>query len=213
MARRLGTGTGSGRARFHGEHSGGSGLFLLDTFTDNDGVLLTAHAPEVGVAWNPVYGSSASPTIANNRLHGNGTVTAEYMVSTGLAPSADYSVAGQFTYLTGIGGDMIGVLGRVSTDAQTWYKFDYYGGAFRLVKRVDGVDEILASFPLIPSAGDTKTITLTMVGTSIVGYLDGAPIASAVNGAIVAAGHPGLVTRYSTPTTGCVLDWIQADAA
>ncbi len=181
----------------------GGASFLVDSFTGTNGTALTAHSPETGGAWSAQSGYTPSPAndIQNNRMRA-GSSTGVYR-NAAAPPSADYYVECVLDFLTTITADNIGVTGRAAAAANTFYfaRWSQSAGGFQLFKCVAGTNTQLGSTYVSAFTSGSRTIRLTMTGSSIVMSIDGVERVSVTDTAIAAAGFAGVRCGLAHGTT------------
>lgn len=192
---------------------GVAAIFLNDTFTDTNGVAITAHTPELGGAWSAQFGNSpATPSlITSNRLYS--TSGAAIYRNAAVPPSANYYVEGIFDFLSTVAGDNVGVFGRASAGANTYYtvRWSQTAGTFAMFRIIGGVATQIGSSYVTTFTSGSKIVRLTMAGSLITASIDGVLRISATDTNISAAGFAG--ARAVTPvtsTTGIHLTSIKA---
>jgi hypothetical protein len=191
--------------------------FVNDTFTGTTGTALISHSGETGATWtvHPSWSSSNIVIDTANRIRSNATGGSVYY-SSGIPQIADYSVQANVTLLSSAG-NYTGLVGRLSTSANTFYMFEYDNVAsnWQLYKFVNGFPTLLnSSNSSFGSVGTTHTIKLTMIGTAITGYVDGVQTVTATDGSITVAGRAGIVTAgLVTDSTGQHLDNFSATSS
>jgi len=195
----------------------GATPFLVDSFTDTDGINLTARTPETGGAWSKnslavddllieadapgtIYGSGA----ANFAIYGNAATP----------PSPDYTITATVPVKTLLSGTFVAILGRGSMVADTAYKLVLTLTALLLQATVAGSTTTLQSYTLagadVLAPSDLRTIALTMTGTAITGSMDGNIRCSGTDNQIATAGKVLVRCRNSTSTTGLHISSVQA---
>lgn len=199
------------------------GTFLNDTFTDTNGVAITAHTGETGATWTKntaaIY-ATGSLLIQTNRIFLSAGTNAGFYAS-GNPTSPDYDVAATIRVVSSATHEQ-GVCGRMSTSADTMYLLDLDRSSaavwtLRLYSNVAGSYTQIGSVFSVPTptVGTDHTIRLRMLGTQISGYYDGALVCGPVTSTtITAAGKAGV--RFSTnvtTTTGIHMDTVTASDA
>lgn len=180
-----------------------TGTFMFDTLTAANGTLLTAHTGETGAAWTSDGGTF---TIHNERIYGTST---GFVYASGIAPINDYKVEAEFTRLSDAGENGIAV--RIQPGTDTGYFLYYNFGAFRLQKRVNGVQSFVGDFTY--SAANLPVIAgLAVAGDRLDVFVNGQPMLSVTDTSITAKGRAGLYARPITTTTGHHLDNIRGSA-
>jgi hypothetical protein len=185
---------------------------LSDTFTDTNGVDLSAHTADSGETWTKVTGDGTHKFVINgNRLEAVGGTGAEYY-SSWTPGSADYDVEVVLVYLSDqpvyyeFGG-------RMATDGSSGYivAIDDFSNELRLSDKSD--DSTLGTPVALNRADDT--IKLEMRGTALKVYRNGAEVISATDSTTSTAGKVWL-GKYGGPgaTDGWMFNAITAtDAA
>ena len=176
----------------------GSVTFLNDTFTDTPGVILTAHTPEVGSTWIIQPNQSpqpASPSAINDTGDGlySASVAGVYQ-NTAVAPSADYYVEAVLYWRSADTSANIGITGRAAPAANTYYFVRWQGSvnSWQLYKVVAGTATQLGSNVADTFTSGSKTVRLTMSGTTISVSVNGTQIISQTDAVITAAGAAGV---------------------
>jgi hypothetical protein len=177
--------------------------FLSDTFTGSSGNL-SGHSPDTGGTW--VQHGSYTGCALN--LDGSGHVevgtnsTDALYYNTASPASADYDVTVTLTNIAGTT-QFPAAAGRINTGADTYYRAQAQtdAGTLYLYKTVAGTTTQLGSTVtgLSYTAGDT--ITLSMVGTTIVAKYNGTAKITVTDSAISAAGKAGLKAYGTTSGT------------
>jgi hypothetical protein len=125
--------------------------FVTDTFTDTNGVLLTAHSGELGATWLKALGAtnSSAPIISANAARSQSLNELLQYYAIGAPASANYAATARFIYTAGLNRPVMGAGVRAATAADTIYSFYWYAGfgspVFTLEKTVAGVKTALAS--------------------------------------------------------------------
>lgn len=171
--------------------------FASDSFTGTEDTELSAY----DASWIKVTGNTGNAEIASNRVRASGTTfTAYYYNAT--PPSADYPVQATIHTVTSVTNATAGVLGRVSSSANTFYQANANASSgWQLFKRVAGTaTQLGSSVAQTYTAGQSYDVKLLMSGTTIELYKLGESTAaiSVTDSAISAAGFAGL--RFSSPT-------------
>lgn len=148
------------------------GQFVLDTFTDTNGVAISSHTGETGATWAALTGNADTPTIQSNALDpGTGSTANGLWYASGTPASADYTVTAEVLFNNGTAA-IAGPGARLSTSAQTGYfGFLFNNGThkFATYKYVSGVLTLIAGTGNTPTitSGVTYTITLDVSGTTV----------------------------------------------
>lgn len=182
-------------------------IFTNDSFTGTAGTLLENHTGETGAIWtrNAAFGTGSAALTAAGRVRGNAAVNSVYYPSATPA-SADYDVEADL-YVASITASC-GILGRASATAATYYLLDYEsGGTWNLYTVVNGATSNQHSFSQTLTVGQTYHIRLSMRGSLITCYVNGAQILQITDTNITAAGNSSLFfSAANTDSTGFHLD-------
>jgi hypothetical protein len=169
--------------------------FVFDSMTGGRYQDLHKREGELGAAWARCAATpSARFYLFDNRAHCGviqGSAGAALYAS-GAPPTPDYTVACNYTVKTNVG--HVGIAGRMSMTANTHYLV-YYDpqNVLVLAKRVNGVLTILGNSDAgTMSAGQTHTLALDMVGTTIRALVDDQEIYSVADDSITGAGRAGV---------------------
>jgi pectate lyase len=120
--------------------------------------------------------------------------------------SADYTVSATIRILSTVTSPAdlnLGLAGRMSTSADTYYALYYQAGETVLIKRIAGVTSpALDIWTSTLSTSTNYTFALEMVGTTIKGYVNDIERVSATDSDISAVGRGGLrangINDYNT---------------
>ena len=167
---------------------------MLDSYTDSTWLPLTSHSPELGGPIVKHPAGSASWYIVNGRAICRNFGPVYY---SGAPATADYTVEATvriFTTVTSPADLNLGIAGRMSTSADTYYALYYQAGELVLIKRVNGVTATALDIwtTTLTGGGTNYTFALEMIGTAIKGYVNGVERVSATDSAITAVGRGGL---------------------
>jgi lysophospholipase L1-like esterase len=192
----------------------GSMTFLDDTFTDTDGVLITAHTPDSGLAYysQPAFTASPHCSIAANRLAGT-SASGVYQNYQTPRFGANYYVEAKLDFLSTISGDNVGVIARASPSAQTFYaaRWGQSTSSFGLFKSVAGVLTQLGSNSVATFTSGSRVMRLTCQGSTISLSVDGVTLVSVTDTDITAQGFAGVRNlALQTTTTGIHIDRLTA---
>lgn len=167
-----------------------------DSFTDTSGKALTAHTGEVGATWTHHSGTASSVITDAGRVRGGGILGAYTIDYVSAVPaSADYSVEADFFVKSHLGRDAMGVVGRLSTTATTYYtaRWEEADRSWNLVKYVNGagtyLDYVDNQTVLV---GQAYRLRLEMIGSALRLYVNGVLTASATDTTITTAGRAGI---------------------
>lgn len=188
--------------------------FLYDTFTDTDATILTNHTGEKGGSWLIQTGAAPGTpnAIQNNRVWSPTNQGVYRAAPNSIDPSpANYYVEAVLSFVSTIAGDNVGVIGRASAVANTYYMARWnQSGGWQLYSNVAGSFTQLGSTVADTFTSGEKTVRLTMNGTTISMSVDGVTIIS-VTDANIATGRPGVrFGTIQTSTTGIHISSIQA---
>lgn len=165
---------------------------VSDSFTDTNGVLLTAHAPEVGAGYvlQTGYSAANAPLILNGRARSQ----AASSVFRNVTPpgGANYIVKGVFDYI-GASTDSCGLTARASATAQTLYFVNYRHGTGWALQRIvnGGLTQTLGTYADDFSSG-SREVWLVVNGSAISVQIDGVTRIAATNAEIAADGFAGV---------------------
>lgn len=180
-------------------------MFLNDTFTGADGTALASHTGESGATWTARSLSNIVLTNAN-RARGNVGNTLCHFCS-GRPASADYYVEAVLYVATVITGIRAGVAGRFLNGDfggyVAWY--ENFGGAARWEIRTTGFT-LLGSFAQTLTAGQSYTLRLDMVGTTIRLLVDGVERINVTDSTYARRGQAALF-GYGSPTNSTGIHW------
>lgn len=195
-------------------------VFATDLFGDATSVLISTRAMATGQNWvlHAALNSGTISTTGDGRAFASADNTA--YVSDVNAATPDYIVRSNVRAESVISGFEVGVIGRASPTALTFYWVRYYydgsNHKIELLKFVAGSFTQLNSTNLaggqILSAGQSGLLELRMSGTSISSWWQGVQIASATDSGISTAGRYGIFGSSGTSTTGFNFLDFNADA-
>jgi hypothetical protein len=185
-------------------------VIFSDAFTDTNGVDLSLHTPTGGTSWAIVSGGSNEAEIQTNRVEMiNHFSTARY-AATPASSSANYYVQTVLNHniQSGWAGHNAGVWGRAAYPGggtmiltsgyeAKWLEVDNTAGTageWRLTSWSGGTESAALGTYADAWTSGTRTVRLTMNGTSIVVAVDGVNRISVTNSAHSTAGAHGLVT-------------------
>jgi hypothetical protein len=166
---------------------------VLDGFTGTNWQDLHRRSGEVGATWtrHPAVNAGQSRWyIFNNRVH-CGVWGAMY--ASGVPASADYHIECDYVLYSNIPSLNLGIAGRMSTTADTYYAVYYQDGELVLIKRVAGVTTALGWWVTSLTYGGTVyRLALDMAGTTIRALVNDVERISVTDSDITAAGRAGL---------------------
>lgn len=181
--------------------------FTADTFTDAAATLLENHAGATGATWtkNAAFPTGSAAVTAAGRLRGNATNAVYY--ASGVPASADYDVEADVFVASNAAA--AGLVARMSTSAATYYLLDYEVGSasWKLYAVVAGSTLATATAAQALTVGQTYHVRLSLRGSSITCYVDGAAVIAIDDTSISAAGRAGLFfAAADSDSTGYHLD-------
>lgn len=191
----------------------GQTIFAQDVFTGTDGTALTAHTTTT--TWTIAPGSlwaTGAFTINSNAVNSNGNYSFYY--ASGTPSGADYTVQADLIYHTSVSGNLTGVMGHVSTSADTFYEgfYDQSAGVWKLQKGVAGTYAAIGtSTAQSLITGHTYTAQLVFVGnTQTLKVSDNGAayvtVATASDTSVPAAGKAGIFAFVGSASTGWSID-------
>lgn len=164
--------------------------FASDDFTGTDLDAINGRTATLGGTWTQHVSYAASGVIQTNRLLTSGTAAA-YL--DGTPPSADYIIRATLTCLSDNNSHAIGIAGRIVEAANTMYhvRRNTSSDQWELFKFIAGAATSLGTSAAAFGLGETKELALSLIGSAIRVYVDGALLIDAANGDITAAGKVG----------------------
>ncbi len=167
--------------------------FLSDDFTGGAGNL-NLHSPQTGGLWvqHTSYLGCTLDLNGSGQV-GVGTDNTDALYYNAATPgSADYDVTITITNVTN--NDFPAAAGRINTAADTYYRAqaDIAAGTLNAYKTVAGVTNAVGNTASGITWADGDTITLSMVGTTIVAKRNGTGLTTGTDSAISATGKAGL---------------------
>jgi len=169
-----------------------------DSFTDTPGVALAAHGGEIASSWTRHAASTGSGVISSEDRARKSTTGYGVYYSSAVPTSADYAVEADLHVKSLIPNSEMGVVGRLSTGADTYYSAHYEVNTndWNLAKVVSGVRTYLDYAAVTPlTVGQTYRVRLDMVGTTLNLYVNGELIPTlgpVTDTAIASVGRGGL---------------------
>jgi hypothetical protein len=184
--------------------------FILDTFTDANDTLLTAHTGERGASWAPHPAAAGTFAITANRARSTGATGS--VIASGVPPTPDYAVSVSYYVADQVSNNaavlirldataLTGYMARLSSTSR-WQLHRYSAGSATLL------DEEVASV----TNGTTYILRVAAVGARISVAIDGATIIDITDASpVTPAGRVGLRDTGSvSSTTGKHFDRIEA---
>jgi len=195
------------------EIEGLDSTFLDDVFTGTDATEASTHTPASGIgttygSWSKHPDFSGSATIYSNRLQAAAGNDCLYYGS-GSAQGNDYEVHGLIRRTVAGTDELVGVCGRLDTTANAnGYCFQWNNGNWQLYKAVAGSwSQLGSNVPHNLVVGALYHVYLSMVGTTIAGYVNGAQVISVTDGS-VSSGKAGMRLKTGSSGTGQSL-WLE----
>jgi hypothetical protein len=193
----------------------GESAITTDTFTGTSGTLLSGRSGEIGATWT-AYGTLQTTAVlsSENRVRRNGVGSAHY-TSSGVPPTANYSVETDIVVKSVLGQDAMGVSARSAVGNDYYLARLVVNGTtqqWELQKVDNGVGTTMGTLPVTLAAGQTHTVKLSVVGSLITMWANGTQVASLNDATFVAAGKAALrlgfanATPAPTNTTGLHAD-------
>jgi hypothetical protein len=187
--------------------------FLTANFTGTLDTNLTGYTSDSGGSWTKHPNWSGDLVLSGNgrcyfKTAGN-TVGLYYASET--PASADYTVTGVFRRLSGVTGQEIGVMGRVSTTNNEWYwaRWSHANTRWELYRGITLIGNVADTW----TDGTDKTVELVMAGDQISVKVGGSTVIGPVtDGTYSAAGKAAVVISgaVSASTTGYHIDSVTA---
>jgi hypothetical protein len=183
-----------------------SATVASDTFTDTTGVLLTSHTSG-GVTWTRHSSSNAGTDgiiTSEDRVRRDAANHVMYYAS-GVPATADYSVEADVHVKSILSSDAIGVVGRLSTSADTYYLARYStSGAtdqWELSKTVAGTITSLGTYAQTLTVGTSYNLKLDMQGSTIRLLVNDVQRVSVTDTSISTTGRGGVRIGFSGATS------------
>jgi len=171
--------------------SSGGPTPVSDSFTGATGSMLVGHTPEIGSGW---VDTQAALRILNNKLEGVNFGDARSYNAAAIG-TADYDVTADLTMNVTGWGNRAGVRGRDAGGRLGNAYEAYYNegtGTWRLDKWFGFGLTNLGSFTQAFPAGTTKTIRLSMRGSTITVYVDGVARITVTDASVAGPGAAGI---------------------
>jgi len=163
--------------------------FVQDAMTGTNWSDLHLHTGATGATWARHTATPSSRWyIFDNKVHCG---VPGIIYASGTPASANYSVECDYTRFTNVAA--IGIAGRISTSAATFYYTYELNGEVVLAKQINGVITSLeANVSGLMVNGSTYRLKLEMIGTAIKVFVGGVQRISVVDADITAAGKAGV---------------------
>lgn len=183
-------------------------VFASDLFNGTANDPIATYRP----AWVTVFGMTGGMALSasGTRLRGLGG-SAGFYLSDSPAPSPNYRVRGKFFITSTTSGPQLGISGRVSANAATYYHVRIASGVgIQLARYLNGTVTVLATYPYTVAVNAEPVLDLVMNGDQISVELNGAVVIPAVTDtAITEAGYIGV--RALNNNSQLTLDEISAE--
>ncbi len=178
--------------------------YFHDTFTDTNGTLLTAHAPDVGTGWSNSTGGDAqiqtnqatnASFSSGNDIAAPGAASADYQVSATLI-AAGGTGAAAFLLLRDTGGGFSGYMGGWNDGPAQW----------QVVSQNSGITTVLGTSATNPVTDPSShTLVLAAVGTTITLSVDGTVLVTVTDATWALTGFGGV------DLGGTIASWLSFD--
>lgn len=194
--------------------------YFDDTFTGTLNTLLDAHSADTGGGYTKLGATAMTDALSGDGFvyrNAGGSPTGFYKSTTAIG-AADYQVDLIFKVKSLLASDIIVAHGRI-VDLNNYYEVDcsQAGLVSMRVKTTAGGLVTLASAPMSISAGQTHTISLRMVGSTLTLLWDGVVVTATIGSNPItdtnfaSAGSTGLQVGFSTSTAQTSSTGLQAD--
>lgn len=185
-----------------GTPGGGYRTVVSDTFTAINGTLLVAHAGEIGATWSLFSGTAPQAQIDNNRVWPAGGPNVYF--ASGIPPSLNYYVEGEFDFVELNPTDDIGIAGRIAGTAFYFVRFSQAANNWALFRSNAGVDTQLGGGYADAFTSDSRIVRLDMAGAVISVWIDGFRVISVTDAApLLVVGSAGIrAGNIATAITG-----------
>jgi hypothetical protein len=171
---------------------------VVDTFTDTDDTLLSAHQSDSGHRWliHPVTVESGQ--ITTNRVRPKTSTQFAYIANAAL--QKDVVIEATIRHIGGTGTKRMGVLARVHPTLQTWYlaRYDTALGQWEIFHTLSGTSTTIGTYVTSFASGTEVEIRFEVSDAAKVLYIDGVERIRTTDNTITAAGGVGL--RGQQPT-------------
>jgi hypothetical protein len=186
--------------------------FVLDNFSNTQGVLLQNHTGDLGATWNKHPLSDMDFVFTNSgRVRGSlASGRACYLIQD--APlNAEYDVEADMTVLSVLSGNYCGVLARFDASVLTGYKIIYVpqAGTWLLYKMTNGSEESLASGNFLIPTGETRTIRFEVRNATKKLFIGATEILSSNDNSIITGRiglYGGMVAGANSDSAGVQFD-------
>jgi hypothetical protein len=166
--------------------------FAKDTFTDTNGVKLSAHIGESG-PWSVVLGSSLIPEIQSNAVDVSSASSVYWALLDQQAETADNGSSSTFSFTNSGPSTRVHLLARFDSGGLNGYEVVISAsGAIQIRKWVSGTPTILTTGVETISDGVDYDIALTAIGTAISLSIDGISVLSTTDSSIVTGNYIGI---------------------
>jgi len=161
---------------------------LQDTFTDTNGVNVTAHTMNIGPGWTKIEGGANEVKIQTNKAATtlDAAVAYAYYAESG---AADVEVSADIVFGT-FGTAALHYCSLIvrASDANNYLKFLIFNGAsnnMQIIKVIGGADTVIAQTTIVLNAGQTYAFDVVVSGNNLSFTVDGTvlPATDAFNAA------------------------------
>jgi hypothetical protein len=187
----------------------GENALASDTMTGTAGVTLDSRSSGFGTTWTKHAISTGDAVLTPaGRVRKTGTNGGALYYATAVPASADYTVEADIFVASEVTNDIAGVVGRVSTGAQTFYVARYEQSTHQwwLHKVVNGTWSGLGSAAQTIAVSSTYRLALDMTGTNIRVLVDGVQVISVTDAGITSAGRGGVAMGYHATASTTLTD-------
>jgi hypothetical protein len=178
-----------------------------ENFNGTSGTALQTH----NASFSKITGVTGTIAINSDNVTASADGTVCAYTHSATPPDANYSVSISVSRVTAGGTGAIGVIGRSSTGAQTFYHARVNEGILQLLRYSAGslVETLGATGGSVLANGETKTLTLTMDGDQISASLGATTLGPYTDTGIATAGKAGI--RGTSGSAQILLDDWTAD--
>lgn len=177
--------------------------FLNDTFTASNGTLVTARSSDSGAtltvhgSYDPTPSASRNFAVQNNAAYPTNGGSIVYFSAD--AGTVEYDVYADYLYLSDTGS--VGIGGRCSTSAATYYYVYYLSGEWVMVKSVAGTLINLAAAPATLVASTTYNLRFELRNAYKRLYVNGVLTLESTDDTIKSAGKVVIRSAGAVTTT------------
>lgn len=185
-------------------------VFLSDQFVAANGTVNTTRTADIGLGWVEHSSFTAGEfSIQSNRAVTSSAANAAMNYNLAVPPIADYDVQATLRVLSANYTYSQGIVGRVSTSANTMILGRYMTNAWQCYQNVNGTaTQIGVSSTTALISGADYIVKLTMDGTDVSLSVDGVEVVSGTT-TVTAKGYAGIRGNSASTTTGLAIADIQ----